>query len=116
MSVSEMDDIERRVRAFVAKEIPWLRTDIGLDADLVRRARIDGADVFDLVINFSTEFAVDISDYRWYCHSGPEGCGLFHMIWFFRWFWKPIPIRLIDLIQSARIGKWCVRYPDAGDG
>lgn len=51
--------------------------------------------------------------FRWYHHSGPEGCNPFWIL-FPPWWAKKVhvPIRLSDLVESARRGARAVRYPE----
>jgi hypothetical protein len=81
--------------------------------DIVKDARIYGDDVWELVEDFGKQFHVEMRDFRWYHHSGPEGC---NPLWlFYRPWWARkthVPIRLADLIESARSGVWCIRYPE----
>ncbi len=107
-----MDELERRVRAFVHEQVPWLPEDVALETDVVDDARIYGDDVWELVEKFAVRFGVRMNGFQWHRHSGPEGCNplyLFVKPW---WARKPhVPIRLLDLVESARRGEWSVRYP-----
>lgn len=86
--------------------------DMRMDADVVNDSGAYGDDVWELVEEFGKVFDVQMDGFRWYHHSGPEGCNPFWLI--FRPWWERkthVPIRLSDLIESARRGEWCVQYP-----
>lgn len=72
-----------------------------------------GDDIHDLVDELAKRFGVDISSYRWYHHTGPEGFNPLSVI--FRPWWHDasrIPIRVTDLVRSAQNGAWDFDYPD----
>jgi hypothetical protein len=109
-----MDDtnLEHRIRDFVSDKADL--QDLTLEIDLLTgKYGLYGDDVWDLMQKFSDEFQVELKDFRWYHHSGPEGC---NPLWiFFKPWWTKkthVPTTLNDLIQSARSGKWTVQYPD----
>jgi hypothetical protein len=107
-----VDDLEQRVRAFVHEQISWLPLDRAPSTDVVDDAHIYGEDVWDLVEEFSKRFGVRMDGFRWYHHTGPEGCNPLWLV--FRPWWARkthVPIRLSDLVESARRGEWCVQYP-----
>lgn len=106
-----MDDLEQQVRAFVHERLPWLPLDMDLHTDVVRAGKIDGDDVSELIEEFSERFVVQMDEYRWYYHHGSEGCNPLWLIFPPLWMRKHIPIRLADLVESARARKWCVVYP-----
>lgn len=108
----ESDELELRVRAFVAEQLPWLPPDFAEETDVIEVGQIYGDDVWDLVEEFGKRFEVDMTGFRWEHHSGPEGCNPLWLI--SRPWWSRVtyvPIRLVDLIESARRGKWFIRYP-----
>lgn len=109
-----MGELEQRVRDFVHEQIPWLPEDMAPGADVVQDARIYGDDAWEFVDVFAERFGVRMDGFRWYHHSGPEGCNPFWLVFKPWWARKPhIPIRLVDLVESARSGQWTVRYsPD----
>jgi len=107
-----VDELEQRVRAFVHEQVPWLPLDMAPGTDVVDDARIYGDDVWELVEEFAKRFAVRMDGFRWYHHSGPEGCNPLWLV--FRPWWASkthVSIRLSDLLTSARSGEWCVQYP-----
>lgn len=69
-----MDDLEQRVRAFVHEQVPWLPLDMAPGTDVVDDAGIYGDDVWELVEEFAERFGVRMDGFRWYHHSGEEGC------------------------------------------
>src|SRR5258707_992365 len=95
------DDLHDRVRTFVAKSIGVSPERIQADTDIVGDFGAYGDDVWDMIEAFGKEFSVDLTGFRWYHHSGPEGCNplwLFYRPW---WARKPhIAIRLSDLVES----------------
>lgn len=110
-----MDELEQRVRAFVHEQVPWLLPDMAPGTDVVDDAHIYGDDVWKLVDEFAERFGVRMDRFRWYHHSGPEGCNPFWLVFKPWWARKPhVPIRLSDLIESARRGEWSVQYPPGG--
>ena len=108
-----MDDLEGRVRSFVHELVPWLPLDVPMGADLIDDAGIDGDDVEDLVEEFGKRFGVRMEGFRWYHHSGMEGCNPLWLV--FRPWWarkSQVPIRISDLVESARRGAWVAQYPE----
>ncbi|WP_082858777.1 DUF1493 family protein [Planctomyces sp. SH-PL62] len=105
---SECDDLEEVVRAFVGEQMPWINSAVKINCDLISESKIYGDDVCEFIVDFSRRFNVDISEFRWERHTSPEGCTL---LWMIFTSWRPqkhVPIRLLDLIDSARAGKWRV--------
>jgi acyl carrier protein len=107
------ENLENRVRALVAEYTGVPMEEIKLETDIVNDLRIYGDDVWELVYEFSKKFNVEMHEFRWYHHSGPEGC---NPLWlFFQPWWTKkthIPIRLFDLVESAKRGAWVVQYPE----
>ena len=70
------------------------------------------------MIDEFARFGVVMRDYRWYYHGPPESafnpvCILMRLVRRPWWASKThIPIRLSDLVESARRGVWCVTYPE----
>jgi hypothetical protein len=83
-------------------------------ADLECDLGITGDDFFELVEQFSREFKVDMSTYRWYFHHGDEVTfnpgALF--------FKAPnrqvqrIPVTPALLVEATNAGRWPVAYPE----
>jgi hypothetical protein len=79
----------------------------------VGESSIYGDDVWLFVLNFSERFKVNVDGFRWYHHTGPDGCNplwLFYRPWWARKTY--VPIRLADLLESARRGRWSIEYPE----
>lgn len=111
MSVAS-DELERQVREFVHAE-SLLPVDFPGDEDLTVAAGVVGDDLADLVLAFGRRFSVDLRSFRWYHHTGPEGCNPLWLLYRPWWARKThIPIRLADLVESAKDGVWSVKYPD----
>jgi hypothetical protein len=112
-----VDDLEHRVRAFL-HEHAGLPLDISLGADVVSDHGVYGDDLSSLMDTFAERFAVRIDGFRWYHHTGPEGCNPLWLLvkpWWARM--TRVPIRVGDLVESARRGVWCVTYPpDEAEG
>ena len=96
---------------FVSEEICVNEERISMDTDILRGFGVDGDDVCDLMNKFSEKFKVNMDDYIWYYHGGPEGCNPFSFI---IELWKPklyIPVTVRILIESVKSGKWELEYP-----
>jgi hypothetical protein len=107
-----VDDLEQRVRAFVHEQVLWLPLDMPAGIDVVNDARIYGDDVWELADEFAKRFGVRMDGFRWYHHSGPEACNPLWLLFKPWWARKThVPIRLADLVESARRGEWVVQYP-----
>jgi hypothetical protein len=109
-----MDDLERRVREYVHKLLPWLPVEMPDTSDVLNNGTIYGDDVDELIDGFRKTFRVSLENYRWYHHTGPDGCNPLWLIsrpWWARK--KYVPIGLLDLVESARCGKWTVQYPES---
>ena len=108
-----MSEVDCEVHMIIADhtgvEIDKLNGSTSITEDL----GLAGDDVGDLVDAIAKQFNIDLSDYRWYHHSEPEGCNPFWLI--VRPWWakaRHIPLTVDDLVRSAREGKWSVEYPD----
>ncbi|MGC9943235.1 MAG: DUF1493 family protein [Verrucomicrobiota bacterium] len=111
------DELELEVRAFVAKTVGLPLSKIISTTDVVDDAKIYGDDVFQLVEGFGERFHVDVTSFRWYHHTGPECVSivtnirsLFSKPWWARKTY--VPIRLSDLVESAKRGAWVIQYPE----
>jgi hypothetical protein len=79
---------------------------------VVNDSGIYGDDVWELVDEFAKRFSVRMDGFRWYHHSGEEGCNPLWLLVKPWWARKThVSIRLSDLVASARTGEWCVQYP-----
>jgi hypothetical protein len=83
-------------------EATSLQDDIGLYGD----------DIDDLMLEYSTRFGVDLTDYLWYFHTGEEGWNIGGL------FFAPpnarvreIPITVGMLHRFATQGRWAIEYP-----
>ena len=94
----------------VAKEAERDVEEVHLSTRLVEDLHLDGDD-FDVVYEVADRFGVDMRDYRWYHHSGMEGC---NPLWFILPPWwmraKQIPVRVADLVTAAESGRWPIVY------
>jgi hypothetical protein len=109
-----VDELERRVRAFVYSQTAWSCLDVPAETDLVYDAGICGDDLWELVDEFARRFDVRMDGFRWYHHSAPEGCNPLWLLFKPWWARKTrVPIRLSDLVMSARSGEWGVQYPES---
>ena len=106
------EELETRVREFLCN-MTQLPRSLPRHTDLVGDAGICGDDIPELLEEFGEEFGVAFEDYRWYHHIEPRG---YDPLWIiFRPWWTRkthVPIRLIDLFESARCGTWTINYPD----
>jgi len=106
------DDLEESVRNFVAKHVGISPERLESETDVVDDLRIYGDDVWELVDDFAKAYKVSLDGFRWYHHTGPEGC---NPLWLLSrpWWAKRIhvPIRLADMVESARRGVWSIEYP-----
>lgn len=107
-----MNDPQRELAEFIER-VRDQKADFPDDADLFDRLGIDGDDAFEFMEQFSKNFAVDLSGYRWYFHNGEEGWGLGGLI--FRPPYRrvtPIPITKAILLEAMRTKAWPLRYPE----
>lgn len=102
-----------KVKHFVAKNLVEKEERLTLDTTL-EDLGVDGIDGYDFFVDFSKEFAVDISELDLSLHFGPEGCS-------FSAFPKCIskiiagdipmepeyiPITIADLVEAVEAKKW----------
>lgn len=109
------DDLERRVLEFVARERITRVGRLSLATTLLGDLGIDGDDAGDLLKAYASEFNVDLSDFDFFRHFGPEGLGCnFPIVWAHALFRTGTPeqrvgltaISIGDLVQAARRGRW----------
>jgi Protein of unknown function (DUF1493) len=106
-------ELEARIRSFVRKTLGMDAARLTLETDIVDDLRIYGDDVWDLVEAFGKEFQVDVSAFRWYHHTGPEGCNPLWLIFKPWWARKThVSIRLSDLVESVQQQRWSIVYPE----
>ncbi len=98
---------------FVKKELLY-KEEITPETSLQDDIKVYGDDIGDFLSKYSKEFSVDMSNYKWYFHTGEEaGCApgaiLFkppnHRV-------KEIPITVALLSECAEKGKWIINYPE----
>jgi len=110
-----MNDAEvlSRIRELLATHAGVPAATVSAETRVWEDLKLYGDDVSELVNAFGKQFNVDLSGYRWYHHTGPEGC---NPLWLVRKPWwerkTKIPIAVSDLVESTRLGKWSIRYPE----
>ena len=107
------NNLKKQLIEFAASEFGVEVERITMDTDIYRGLGVDGDDVTDFMEAFSDKFKVNLDDFRWYHHGGPEGCNPF---WFFiRPWWARktyIPVTVRVLLEPVRSGRWVVEYPE----
>jgi acyl carrier protein len=104
------DTIENKVIAFVAEETSALRDEIGPATELGRDIGMDGDEAEEFMKAFQAAFDVDMQDFEFSRHFGPEAP--FSLIWyvfmlvFHRHSLKFEPIAVSDLVRAAREKRW----------
>jgi acyl carrier protein len=118
-----IDDLEKRVRALVAKVTGERIERISLKTRIVQDIGCDGADAEELFDAFAKQFDVDLSDIQWERHfsheaTHPLGCFLWMLVGLFGWSArsnmvisdtigdKLEPISVGDLVEGARATRW----------
>lgn len=107
----ESQDHLRAVRAFITEMIGV--RDFSDDVDIEDKLGCYGDDMWEFLEAYSTKFQVDMSDFRWYFHSGEEGWNIGGVI-------HPppntlasrIPITPLMLAEFATTKKWAINYPE----
>ena len=114
MSPLPASDPRETVIDIVAKESGTAREKLRDETRIVEDLHLDGNDVAELVERVAATFKIDMTNYRWYHHHGPEGCNPLWLIFPPWWMGKTrIPIRVADLIEAARTGMWPIEYPES---
>lgn len=107
------DTLFHQIRLLVAEKTGAPLERVREDTRLHENLKLYGDDIADLILSYRDHFGVDISNYRWYHHTGPEGC---NPLWvFYRPWWSKkthIPIRVADLVDGAYTGTWPIVYPE----
>lgn len=101
--------LERQIRQ-VVQEQTGLPFDLAPAADLTALG-VWGDDLWSLLEEYAARFGVRMDTFRWHHHGGPDGCNPLWLVFRPLWLTEHVPIRLADLIESARSGVWSVRYP-----
>ncbi len=119
------DDMEERVRHFVAVFHAASIDRVHADTDLLGDLGVDGDDGRDLLLEFSSRFSVDISEFDISRHFGPEGfpiwAPLAPLVWLVSMIlpkscmksWTLEPLTVNDLIEAASRGKWVYPHTSA---
>lgn len=84
---------------------------------MFRDLGVDGDDAEELLLRLKQEFGVDLEGVQFERHFGPEGFNPLALLMpsWWRWQRERIPIRIQDLVDAARTGKWPIRYPMGQD-
>jgi len=103
----------REIYAFLSKVSGASEARLTPSVDLEHGLGITGDDFFELAEQFSGEFHVDMSTYRWYFHHGEEVTFNPGALFF-----KPpnrqvshIAVTPLLLLEAANSGRWPVSYP-----
>ena len=108
-------DLYSRVVAFVSETTGTRAERIHATTRLARDCGVDGDDAAELMAKFSQQFSVDLSEFHFDWHFGPEGCNPFALV---RKILLDKPklaeIRIQDLVVAARRGRWTYDLPDDG--
>lgn len=114
MPPSVTPDFRETVLQIVAEQSGVKREKLDDDTRIGEDLHLDGDDVVELVEKVATTFRVDMTNYRWYHHHGPEGCNPLWLIVRPWWIRKThIPLRVADLIEAARTGVWPIVYQES---
>ncbi len=112
------EEMFKRVEAFVLKLWPPIKGPLSPDTSLLKDLGMDGTDAVEFMEAFSEEFDVDMSEFEFDKHFGPEaGITPIHLLIYLfillgRIFKKDldlsglIPITLRDLVSAAKAKKW----------
>jgi hypothetical protein len=120
-------DLEKRVKALVARETGMRVERISLTTRVAQDIGCDGDDAVELFEAFAKEFDVDLKGIQWNKHFGPEGgigCPLGCLFAVFGWlvmrnkivnnsFADDLsePVTISDLVEAARAKRWVKTYP-----
>jgi acyl carrier protein len=107
------EDMFKRVESFVLKFWPPRKGPLSADTKLLQDLGMDGTDAVEFMEAFSEEFNVDMSEFEFDRHFGPEGgFGPVRLVYYLycrlfgREFSGLIPITLRDLVSAAKVKKW----------
>jgi acyl carrier protein len=98
-----------RVAQLIVEECGVRRADVRPDSDLERDLGITGDDAGDLMTAYAREFSVDLADFEFLRHFGPEGClPGFGLYWRVRHGYAigEVPVTPQFLVDAARQGRW----------
>ncbi len=117
-STLDIDDPELydRVIQFVCSELGCYRCDLSRDTSLYHDLGADGDDGDNIMVSFRDEFKVDMSQFKYDLHFGPEFPFIPPLWLYWRIFtpeklnrkgqWKMVPITIFDLYQAAKTQVW----------
>jgi hypothetical protein len=120
--------IEDEVIAFVANFTGYPLEQITPQTTLFGDLRVDGDDGNEILATFMERFSVDMSACR-PLHFGPECLAPWAPLVWLLLLWRAlveedstpescarlVPIRIQDLIDSAKAGRWTISYAERGD-
>jgi acyl carrier protein len=101
--------IEDRVKELIADELAVRPEELGPGTRILHDLGADGMDGYELMERFRERFDVDMSEFQFGLHFGPEGCEPFSLLYrlvFARDKLKHVPITVNDLVEAAERGKW----------
>lgn len=117
-----MHNLAEAIIAFVARETGMKPSKLTLSTRLMHDLGIDGDDAVEFFEHFEQEFGVNLSDFPYHRHFGPEGLDLFgvkltRFIWRlfnleYPYTYEYIPITIKDLIAAAHAKRWVKTIPD----
>jgi len=114
-------ELYERVVQFVAKNTGYKKAEISPQSSMYHDLGCDGIDGEDLLVTFRDEFDVDISNFVFDRHFGPE-LPFNPFVWFYwklcepeklnrRGQYKMVPITVMDLYKAAESKK----FPDLSE-
>jgi acyl carrier protein len=102
-------NIDRRLRKILVDLTGVPESKLHPDAEMMRDLGIDGADAAEFMAAFAQEFRVDMSQFEFGLHFGPEA-GFDPFRWLYQKVSKApttfVPISIRDLESVAAAGKW----------
>lgn len=111
-------DLYDRIIRLVCEELACYPGELSYETSLYHDIGADGDDAKNLMISFRDEFHVDMSQYKYDLHFGPEYPFIPPVWLFWRIFtpeklnkkgqWKMVPITIFDLYQAAKTQVWPV--------
>jgi hypothetical protein len=117
-SKQDIDDpvLYDRIIRLLCRELACYPGELSRETSLYHDIGADGDDGENIMVSFSDEFQVDMSQFKYDLHFGPE-YPFFPPVWlFWRIFtpeklnkkgqWKMIPITIYDLYQAAKTRVW----------
>lgn len=110
--------IEEAVIAFIARQTSARIQKLTLQTRLAEDLGVAGDDAIELFEGFSEEFQVDLSDFQYDRHFGPEGSDLIG--WLLSILSKEHrkelkPVMIQDLVAAAKAKRWVMDYSENPD-